>query len=108
MYAGWLERHFEPEKVAAFVLTLCHESAPVSGETFIAGGGRAARVFFQTSRGHFEADPTPESFRDHFDAVMAGVDLRQATSGQGDLVRYVELLGDPGPFGPRLPEPERS
>ena len=98
VYAAWLERHFQTEKVSAFVLTLCHESAPVSGETFIAGGGRAARVLFQTSRGHFEPSPTPESFRDHFDAVMAGDDLRVATSGQGDLIRYAELLGDPGPF----------
>jgi NAD(P)-dependent dehydrogenase (short-subunit alcohol dehydrogenase family) len=98
VYAGWLQRHFPPEKVAAFVVTLCHESTPVSGETFIAGGGRAARVLFQTTRGHFDPDPSPESFRDHFDAVMAGEDARIATSGQGDLVRYVDLLGDAGPF----------
>jgi NAD(P)-dependent dehydrogenase (short-subunit alcohol dehydrogenase family) len=98
VYADWLERHFAPEKVSAFVLTMCHESVPCSGETFIAGGGRAARVLFATSRGHFDADATPESFRDNWDAVMAGEDLRAATSGQGDLIRYVELLGDPGPF----------
>jgi hypothetical protein len=98
VYANWLERHFPPEKVSAFVLTLCHESAPCSGETFIAGGGRASRVLFATTRGHYEVDPTPESFRDNFDEVMAGTDMRVATSGQGDLVRYVELLGDPGPF----------
>jgi NAD(P)-dependent dehydrogenase (short-subunit alcohol dehydrogenase family) len=98
-YAEWLERHFQPEKVSAFLLTLCHETTSVSGETFIAGGGRAARVLFQTSRGHFDPDPTPESFHEHFAAVMAGDDLRVATSGQGDLIRYVELLGDPGPFG---------
>ena len=98
VYRSWLERHFPPEKVSAFVVTLCHESLDVSGETFIAGGGRAARVKFETTRGWFESDPTPESFREHFDAVMAGEDARIATSGQGDLIRYAELLGDPGPF----------
>jgi hypothetical protein len=72
----------------------------VSGETFIAGGGRASRVLFETTRGWFESDPSPESFRDHFDVVMEGADARVATSGQGDLVRYAELLGDPGPFAP--------
>jgi len=97
-YRGWLERHFPPEKVAAFVVYLCHDSLDVSGETFIAGGGRAARVLFETTHGWFEPQPTPESFRDHFDAVMAGEDARIATSGQGDLIRYAELLGDPGPF----------
>ena len=98
VYRAWLERHFAPEKVAAFVVFLCHESLDVSGETFIAGGGRASRVLFETTRGWFEPDPSPESFRDHFDAVMEGADARVATSGQGDLVRYAELLGDPGPF----------
>jgi NAD(P)-dependent dehydrogenase (short-subunit alcohol dehydrogenase family) len=98
VYRTWLERHFPPEKVSAFVVYLCHESLDVSGETFIAGGGRAARVKFETTRGWFEPEPTPESFRDHFDAVMAGEDARIAVSGQGDLIRYAELLGDPGPF----------
>jgi NAD(P)-dependent dehydrogenase (short-subunit alcohol dehydrogenase family) len=98
VYAGWLESHFQVEKVSAFVLTLCHPTTSVSGETFIAGGGRAARVLFATTRGYFEPDPTPEAFRDHFDVVMQGLDPRPATSGQGDLIRYVELLGDPGPF----------
>ena len=98
VYASWLERHFPAEKVSSFVITLCHRSAPVSGETFIAGGGRAARVLFQTTLGHFEPDPTPESYRARFDAVMAGDDARVATSGQGDLIRYATLLGDPGPF----------
>ncbi|HEV8297601.1 MAG TPA: SDR family NAD(P)-dependent oxidoreductase [Acidimicrobiales bacterium] len=101
VYAAWLERWFEPEKVAAFVAVLCHESAPCSGETFIAGGGRASRVLFATTRGHFEPDPTPESFRLHFDAVMAGEDQQTPTSGQGDLIRYASLLGDAGPFAPR-------
>jgi NAD(P)-dependent dehydrogenase (short-subunit alcohol dehydrogenase family) len=98
VYRTWLERHFPAEKVSAFVVYLCHESLAVSGETFIAGGGRAARVLFETTRGWFEPEPSPESFRDHFDAVMAGDDARIATSGQGDLIRYAELLGDPGPF----------
>jgi NAD(P)-dependent dehydrogenase (short-subunit alcohol dehydrogenase family) len=100
VYRSWLERHFPPEKVAAFVVYLCHDTLEVSGETFIAGGGRAARVLFETTRGWFEPDPSPESFRDHFGAVMAGADARIAVSGQGDLVRYAELLGDPGPFAP--------
>lgn len=98
LYAAWLERWFQPEKVAAFVALLCHASCTCTGETFIAGGGRAARVLFATTRGHFELDPTPESFRDNFATVMAGYDQQLPTSGQGDLIRYVDLLGDRGPF----------
>jgi NAD(P)-dependent dehydrogenase (short-subunit alcohol dehydrogenase family) len=98
VYRTWLEGHFQPDKVSAFVVFLCHESLDVTGETFIAGGGRAARVLFETTRGWFEPEPSAESFRDHFDVVMAGEEARVATSGQGDLVRYVELLDDAGPF----------
>jgi NAD(P)-dependent dehydrogenase (short-subunit alcohol dehydrogenase family) len=101
VYAGWLEKHFPVEKVSSFVLTLCHPTTTVTGETFLVGGGRASRVLFQTTRGYFERDPTPESFMENFASVMEGVDPRPATSGQGDLIRYVELLGDAGPFAPR-------
>jgi NAD(P)-dependent dehydrogenase (short-subunit alcohol dehydrogenase family) len=100
-YTAWFEKHFAVEKVSAFVLTLCHPTTTVTGETFIAGGGRASRVLFQTTRGHFETDPTPESFMENFASVMEGADAHHATSGQGDLIRYVDLLGDPGPFAPR-------
>ncbi|WP_164860581.1 SDR family NAD(P)-dependent oxidoreductase [Rhodococcus sp. X156] len=103
VYTDWLQRWFAPEKVAAFALLLCHRSVPVSGETFLVGAGRASRVLFATTRGHFEDDPSPESFRDHFAEVMAGHDLQTPTSGQGDLIRYAELLGDPGPFAPAVP-----
>jgi NAD(P)-dependent dehydrogenase (short-subunit alcohol dehydrogenase family) len=94
----WYARYFQLEKVSAFVAVLCHEDVTCTGETFTAGGGRAARVLFQTTAGWFEPDPTPEAFREHFADVMAGADPRVATSGAGDLIRYVELLGDPGPF----------
>ncbi len=94
----WFERWFPPEKVAAFVVLLCHESVPCSGETFIVGGGRAARVVFATTRGYFDLDATAEAYRDHFDEVMAGVDTRDPGSGFADLARYAELLPDPGPF----------
>lgn len=98
---AWFDTHFQVEKVSAFVLTLCHLDTAVTGETFIAGGGRASRVLFQTTRGHFDPDPTPESSMENFASVMEGVDARSPTSGSGDLIRYVELLGDPGPFAPR-------
>jgi NAD(P)-dependent dehydrogenase (short-subunit alcohol dehydrogenase family) len=97
-FTEWMERWFQPDKVAAFVAVLCHESVPCTGETFVVGGGRAARVLFQTTRGHMEDQPTPESFRDAFDEVMAGQDARVQSDANDDLLRYAELLPDPGPF----------
>ena len=93
----WLEKWFAPEKVAPMVAFLCHESVPCTGETFTVGGGRAAHVVFAHTAGYFDPDATPESFRDHFDDVMADRDARD-TSGFAEFARYATLLPDPGPF----------
>jgi NAD(P)-dependent dehydrogenase (short-subunit alcohol dehydrogenase family) len=93
----WLEKWFAPEKVSPFVAYLCHESVPCTGETFTVGGGRAAHVVFAHTRGYFALDAKPESFRDHFDEVMADDDPRD-TSGFAEFARYATLLPDPGPF----------
>jgi len=53
---------------------------------------------FATTRGYFDADPSPEAFRDHFDEVMAGEDQRHSPTGLGDLARFTELLPERGPF----------
>lgn len=98
VYKSWLQEHFQPEKVAAFIPVLCSEGLEVSGEVFTVGGGRAARVLFETTTGWFEKEPTAESFAANFDSVMAGDGAAFARSGQGDLARYAELLGDRGPF----------
>jgi NAD(P)-dependent dehydrogenase (short-subunit alcohol dehydrogenase family) len=93
----WLEKWFAPEKVSPFVAYLCHESAPCTGETFTVGGGRAAHVVFAHTRGYFELDASPESFRDHFDEVMAD-DEPLDTSGFQEFARYNDLLPDPFPI----------
>jgi NAD(P)-dependent dehydrogenase (short-subunit alcohol dehydrogenase family) len=93
----WLEKWFGPEKVSPFVAYLCHESVPCTGETFTVGGGRAAHVIFAHTRGYFDLDATPESFRDHFDDVMADEEPLD-TSGFAEFARYVTLLPDPGPI----------
>lgn len=98
VYRVWLREHFDPEKVAAFIPLLCRDDLDFSGETFTVGGGRAARVLFETTAGWFTPEPTAESFLANLGDVMAGRDARFATSGQGDLIRYVDLLGDRGPF----------
>jgi NAD(P)-dependent dehydrogenase (short-subunit alcohol dehydrogenase family) len=93
----WLEKWFAPERVSPLVAFLCHESVPCTGETFTVGGGRAAHVVFAHTAGYFDPDATPESFRDHFDDVMADRDARD-TSGFAEFARYAALLPEPGPF----------
>ena len=101
----WLEKWFAPEKVAPFVAYLCHESVPCNGETFTVGGGRAADVVFAHTRGYFDTDASPESYRDHFDEVMAD-DEPLDTSGFAEFARYAALA--PRPRTVRVTEPTTS
>ncbi|MDR6989184.1 NAD(P)-dependent dehydrogenase (short-subunit alcohol dehydrogenase family) [Paenarthrobacter nitroguajacolicus] len=107
-YRDWLHDKFQAELVAPFVAVLCHESLEVRGEVFTVGGGRAARVLFELTDGWWEEAPTAESFADKFDVVMSGNNPIFATSGQGDLARYVDWLGDPGVFPKEAVERARA
>lgn len=87
----WMEATFPPRKVAPLVALLCHEQAPVSGEIFSVGGGRAARVTTCVVPGLAETEPTPESIRQGWEEVMTGGEPRVALDGSTDA----ELM-DPG------------
>lgn len=107
-YRDWLHKHFPAERVAPFVALLCHESLEVSGEVFTVGGGRAARVLFELTDGWWEEEPTAESFSEHFDVVMSGSNPLFASSGQGDLARYADWLGESGGFPEEMIERARA
>lgn len=68
---GPAAERLHPGLVSPVVAWLCHEDCPVSGEVFSVGGGRVARFFVGLTPGHFDADLTPESVRDHVDAIRA-------------------------------------
>ena len=59
----------DPELVAPMVAFLCHESCAVSGEHFIAGGGRMARAWTTESKGTFRPDWTLEQVAGDIDAI---------------------------------------
>ncbi len=50
-YAAIMQAGFPPEKVSPFVGALASADVPVTGETFVVGGGRAARVVLGTVPG---------------------------------------------------------
>jgi NAD(P)-dependent dehydrogenase (short-subunit alcohol dehydrogenase family) len=60
-----------PALVAPIVAYLCHETCPVSGEIYAAGGGRFARIFIASTGGYVAAggDPTPEDVADHWSRI---------------------------------------
>jgi NAD(P)-dependent dehydrogenase (short-subunit alcohol dehydrogenase family) len=59
-----------PDLAAPMVAFLAHESCPVSGEIYCAGGGRFARIFIGVTDGYVQAEsPTPEDVAGHWDVI---------------------------------------
>jgi NAD(P)-dependent dehydrogenase (short-subunit alcohol dehydrogenase family) len=48
-----------PELVAPMAAFLAHASCPVSGEVYVAGFGRFARLFLATTPGYLQQEPVP-------------------------------------------------
>ncbi len=65
-----IEAHVRPEDVAPAVVWLAHEDCPANGEFFTVDGPRMARLAWIASQGHTDLDPTPETYRDHWDEVV--------------------------------------
>jgi hypothetical protein len=61
-----------PTLVSPLVALLCHESCPVSGETFLSGGRRHARLVVAETEGyvHPDVDLTPEVVAKHWAQIM--------------------------------------
>jgi NAD(P)-dependent dehydrogenase (short-subunit alcohol dehydrogenase family) len=59
----------DPDLVAPIVAWLAHDSCPVSGEHFVAGGGRMARAFTTETKGAWRANWTPEDVVADLDAI---------------------------------------
>jgi NAD(P)-dependent dehydrogenase (short-subunit alcohol dehydrogenase family) len=60
-------RQMEPELVAPMVAYLAHEECTVSGELYVAGAGRFARIFVGSTNGYLHPDPEKVTIDDVFD-----------------------------------------
>lgn len=88
----------DPALVAPLVAVLCHESCPVTGETFVSGMRRSSRLFLAESTGytHPAVTLTPETVLEHWDAVL-DEERRVVVTGTMDwsAVNEVQLAGTP-------------
>jgi NAD(P)-dependent dehydrogenase (short-subunit alcohol dehydrogenase family) len=65
-------QQMEPEQVAPMVGFLAHEACDVSGEIYLAGGGRFARIFIAVTQGYLRPQPeqpTIEDIADHWATI---------------------------------------
>ncbi|MCY4271719.1 MAG: SDR family NAD(P)-dependent oxidoreductase [bacterium] len=65
-----IDAHMHPDNVAPAVVWLAHEDCGANGEFFTVDGPRIARLAWVASRGHTDLDPTPETYRDHWEKIM--------------------------------------
>jgi NAD(P)-dependent dehydrogenase (short-subunit alcohol dehydrogenase family) len=63
--------HMAPEQVAPMAAFLAHEDCPASGEVYVAGAGRFARIFIAETEGyvHAGAEPTIEDVAEHWATI---------------------------------------
>jgi hypothetical protein len=92
-FHDFMESRFTPERVAAAVLLLAHESFPYSGECFLAGGGRMARMFLGVTEGYVGDDPAPEDFRDQLKEIMATDGFIVPANRIAEFESYLPRLG---------------
>jgi len=81
----------DPEMVAPAVAWLAHDSCTVSGEIFVAMGGRVARAFLAESRGVYHPSWTIEQIAADIDAIRSTDDplvFAPVPDGQLDHLRY--------------------
>ncbi len=87
-FKKWLHESFQPDRVAPLVALLAHEECPSSGETFTAGGNRAARVVLSVVPGYQSAHLTPEDLIDHWDVVVDATRQVIPTDAMDELRLY--------------------
>ncbi len=92
-FRSFMEQRFTPERVAATVVLLAHEGFPHSGELFLSGGGRVARLFLGVTEGVVSDDPTPEDLLDRLDDVMDIDGFTIPKDRASEFASYMPRLG---------------
>jgi NAD(P)-dependent dehydrogenase (short-subunit alcohol dehydrogenase family) len=91
-FAPVMERGFPPEKAAPFVCSLLTDQVPCNGETFIVGGGRAARVVLATAKGLEGADSIATCL-DRFDEALSLDELYIPEDAMHEVIYECQRIG---------------
>jgi NAD(P)-dependent dehydrogenase (short-subunit alcohol dehydrogenase family) len=92
-FRSFMEQRFRPENVAPVVALLAHESVGVTGECFLAGGGRMARLFLGVTEGFITDEPSAEAFADALDRVMSTEGFAVPPDRPSEFASYLPKLG---------------
>lgn len=99
-FRSWFLEAMRPEMVSPVVLALTHEECSVSGEFFVVGGGRLARLALAESAGYLDPALSPETAADHLADVVADTSYAFPADTAASLQRTAASLGvDPDLLG---------
>ncbi len=97
MADGELKEHFlqtaRVDLVSPLVALLCHEACPVSGELFVAGGGRIARTVIGETRGCIDPDMTVEDVLTAMPEIMAEKPTAEPRTTGESLGLFLDAMG---------------
>jgi NAD(P)-dependent dehydrogenase (short-subunit alcohol dehydrogenase family) len=91
-YAAIMEAGFPPEKVSPFVVALASRDVPVTGETFVVGGGRAARVILGTVPGLIGISSVDDAL-ERFDEAMASEEINVPEHATAEVFEECRRIG---------------
>jgi NAD(P)-dependent dehydrogenase (short-subunit alcohol dehydrogenase family) len=91
-FAPVMEAGFPAEAIAPFVGALLSPDVPCNGETFVVGGGRAARVVLATVPGAVGMT-TIDDYLENFDQVMATDHIEIPRDANVEVVYECQQLG---------------
>jgi NAD(P)-dependent dehydrogenase (short-subunit alcohol dehydrogenase family) len=91
-FAALMEAGFPPDSVAPFVAALASRDVPVSGETFIVGGGRAARVILGTVPGLVGIQSVDDALA-RFDEAMNSDEIIVPPNAMASVIEECVRLG---------------
>jgi NAD(P)-dependent dehydrogenase (short-subunit alcohol dehydrogenase family) len=92
-FKAFMEARFTPDRVAATVALLAHESFPYTGELFLSGAGRMARLFLGVTQGYISDDATAEDFADHMEQIMDTDGFFVPANRGSEFASYLPQLG---------------
>jgi len=99
-FAGLMEAGFPAHRVAPFVCALASRGVPCTGETFVVGGGRAARVVLGTAPGMHDITSIDDCLS-RFDEALSLQDLYVPSDAVQAVVYEARQLGlELGDFAP--------
>jgi NAD(P)-dependent dehydrogenase (short-subunit alcohol dehydrogenase family) len=91
-FAPVMEAGFPPERIAPFVAALLTRECPCTGETFVVGGGRAARVVLATVPGITDITDIDDVLN-RFDQIMDTGDLYIPPEATAQVLYECQQIG---------------